>query len=641
MSEFKRLPASDVGLRAPRGCTNLCGVVFFAAFWALMIFIGITSYRLGDLDRLIYGVDYLGNVCGKGSPGDLMNLDGVPWSSRTSLWYPVTFDPATQSFQIIEARKMGVCVAQCPTTLEAVNVYYPSGSSPPTPYGFYVSLFDSDSKFNRCVPDLKSFFCQDVTNCKNQSNFVTANIGELYDGLTEGFNGLAKGWWILLVCAIIAIVVCFVWMFVLRRLVKPMVVLTMTILVVVLGAGGYVLYHMHTEGGSSSNYYLGGAIAAWVVDFLLLCVILFVRKDVMIACDIIEEAAKIPTSLPTMMLVPPVASVLMLPFAFFFLFTSATIYTAANTINVTASVPIFNDPNSTSPNGYAGFESKEYAVENWRIYAEIYNLLMFLWSVGFVNAIAYMIVAFCAVFWYWSNPGDDKKPEAGTCTAAGLTIKNHLGTLAIGSFIVAVLQVLRILLSLLEKRLQAYAGKSDAVKCCLYCAECLLACFHRVVKFINKNAYIMTAMTGEPFLDAARHALHLLLGNALSVAAISVIGEWICLFGKVLITAITLVICYFMAGGTDSDHNVVLLMVVVGLSTYFITCVFINVFHVCIDTVLLSYCYDLSEHDGGSKPYYFPSDLAKHVERARERMKTTEGERALVSQNEQPLNKQV
>jgi hypothetical protein len=415
--------------------------------------------------------------------------------------------------------------------------------------------------------------------------------------------------------------------------VKPMVVITMATLVVLLAVGGYILFRMHSDGGSSADYYLGGAIAAWVVDFLLLCVILFVRKDVMIACDIIEEAAKIPISLPTMMLVPPVAAVLLLPFAFFFLFTSATIYTAASTINVTAQVPRF-DNNSSSLAGYSGFESKEYAVENWRIYAEIYNLLMFLWSVGFVNAIAYMIVSFCAIFWYWSNPGDDKKPEAGTCAALGLTMKNHLGTLAIGSFIVAVLQVLRILLSLLEKRLQTYAGKSDAVKCCLYCAECLLACFHRVVKFINKNAYIMTAMTGEPFLDAARHALSLLLGNAISVAAISVIGEWVCLFGKILITSIALVICYFMAGGTDSDNNVVLLMVVVGLSAYFITCVFINVFHVCIDTVLLSYCYDLREHDGASKPYYFPSDLAKHVERARERSKG-------VDNIEQPLTKQV
>lgn len=641
MGDFKRLAASDVGLRAPRGCTNVCGLILFVLMWGLMGYVAFVGYHMGDIRRLIYGTDYLGNICGKGDADVYINGAKVTdWSSRSQLWYPVTFDFATNQFQLTEARKLGVCVAQCPGQGALVERYLPPNTTV-TLSDFYYSLFQSTAKFNRCVPDLSTFLCGGNNTCNSLKDTVTATIGDVYDGLAQGFNSLQAGWWILLVCSVIAIVVCFAWMFILRRLVKPMVVVTMIILVVVLAVGGYLLYYISGKSSTdeaNKRYYLGGAIAMWIVDFILICIMLFVRKDVMIACDIIEEASKIPTSMPTMMLVPLVSTLMLLPFAFFFLFTSASIYTAASTLNVTAVAPQFNGGGNNTVAGYVSLDTKEYKVENWRVYAEVYNLLIFLWSVGFVNAIGYMTLAFCAVFWYWSNPGDDKKPEAGACTGFGLTVKNHLGNLAIGSLIVAIIQVLRVMLTLMEKKLEAYAGKSDAVKCCLYCAECLLACFNRIVKFINKNSYIMTAMTGEGFLDAAKHALDLLMANVLSVAAISIIGEWVCMFGKVLITSVVLVICYFMAGGSTGDKNVILLMVVVGLTTYFITCVFINVFHVCIDTVLLCYCYDLREHDGQSKPYYFPSDLAKHVDRARERMAAKQKSEA-VNQMDAPLKK--
>jgi hypothetical protein len=350
----------------------------------------------------------------------------------------------------------------------------------------------------------------------------------------------------------------------------------------------------------------------------------------MVACDIIEEATKIPLAIPTTLFVPLVTSLVILPFGIFYLFTSATIYTCQDTLTINTTLV----QNMSQKLSFVPVNGTQIELPNWRIGAQVFNIFMFLWTVGFIHAVCFMTIAFCAVFWYWSKPGDDKCPEAGVCAAAGLTIKNHLGSIAIGSLIIAIVMMFRILLSALEKRLEAYAQKSSTVKCLLYCAECMLACFHRVVKFINKNAYIVQAMTGEGFLDAAKHALSLLLHNAIAVGAVSVIGEWVCMFGKIFITALVGFIGYFML--KSSQNNFVLTLIIIIVVTYFITCVFINVFHVCIDTVLLSYCYDLMEHDGQIKPYFFPSDLAKHVNKARERMKQAQESSTTV-----PLKEQV
>ena len=633
---YRKLQASDVGLHAPRGCTNVCCLVFFIIMWIGIIVVSVISFRKGDINELIYGVDYMGNICSRPNPkyksynfstSGIQNSLATSWESRKYLWYPVAFDGT--GFSLQKSKDNGVCVESCPVAGNSLGVYY-DASNPQFASPYYV-LFNSSVLFNRCVPKISSFLCASNQACQTLKNSTLTDISMFYSGLENAVGDITRHWWVLLVCTVIAIVLSFIWMFIMRRLVKPLVVATGILLLVAIAVGGIVLYVQSKRVAADvSKYFLGGAIGLWVVDFLILCVILFLIRDIMVACDIIEEASKIPLSLPTTLLVPPVASIAMIPFAIFFLFTTASIYTASTpiTFNSTLALP------SQSASTYISVKTTQLQFENWRIPAFIFNLFMFLWTVGFINAIYFLIVAFCALFWYWSRPGDNKEPEAGVCVAAKLTFRNHLGTLALGSFIIAVIQVLSIVLRVFEKQMTKYSLKSDAVKCCLSCVQCCLACFHRVVKFINKNAYIVTAMTGEDFMDAARHALSLLVRNALSVAAVSIVGEMVCILGKVLITALVGLICYGIVKSTDG--NFVLTLVLVVLVTYFITSVFINIFSICIDTVLLSYCYDLNEHDGQSKPYYFTNDLAKHVNRARERMAAHEKSEA---EAEKPLSK--
>lgn len=632
--DHRKLPASDLGLKAPRTCTNPCGLFLLLIFWVGMGAVAVVSYKNGNLMRLYRGVDYLGNICGASNSqygnytfsnsfgqNVLENSIATPWGQRTFLWYPVTF--SNGKFTLTEARTQGICLTKCPAANTLVGLYKEStDSSMNLPY--YV-LFDSTPQFGRCIPDMSSFLCDTNSVCNKLKTSTNATLDQVYDSLENGFNDVRQHWWVILLSVFIAIVISFFWMFVMRRVVKPMVVVTMVIVVVGLGVGGYLLFKEHQNLSdsqpSSAKYFLYGAIAMWIVDFLLICVILYSGSNIMVACDIIEEATKIPITIPTTMFAPIAASVALIPFAVFFLFTSATIYTCSDTLHLNVTLPQYNSSNPLSVN-FTSLAAKQIELPNWRIGAELFNLFMFLWTAGFIHAILFQTIAFCAVFWYWSVPGDDKKPEAGVSAAFGLVMKNHLGSLAIGSLIIAIISMARILLCFLEKHLDKYKDKSDALKCCLYCAECLLACFHRVVKFVNKNAYIVQAMTGEGFLDSAKHALSLLLNNAVSVAAVSVIGEWVCMFGKIFITSIVTIIAYYILKGEQNNFMVTLIIVVI--VTYFITCVFINVFHVCIDTVLLSYCYDLGEHDGQGKPYFFPSDLAKHVNKAKERMKAVE-----------------
>jgi len=220
------------------------------------------------------------------------------------------------------------------------------------------------------------------------------------------------------------------------------------------------------------------------------------------------------------------------------------------------------------------------------------------------------------------NPGSPKNPQFGVGKAVYITLRYHLGTLALGSLIVAIIQAIRIAMAWMENRLRAAGQNSQGVRCVIACAQCCLACFESIIKFINRNAYIVQAMTGEPFLTAARHALSLLTSNVLAVMGVTIISEYVILFSKIILTGISLAIGYGILSAMDSfsSAGVIFMLVFIGVVCYFVASVFLGVFSVCIDAVMISYCYDLEQNNGQGRPYFFPEDLAKHLDTAKARI---------------------
>jgi choline transporter-like protein 2/4/5 len=65
---------------------------------------------------------------------------------------------------------------------------------------------------------------------------------------------------------------------------------------------------------------------------------------------------------------------------------------------------------------------------------------------------------------------------------------------------------------------------SRIVKALTCIGECCLSCLERFLNFINKNAYIQTALEGTSFCRAAMNAFSLLLRNCLRVGALAIVS---------------------------------------------------------------------------------------------------------------------
>ena len=81
--------------------------------------------------------------------------------------------------------------------------------------------------------------------------------------------------------------------------------------------------------------------------------------------------------------------------------------------------------------------------------------------------------------------------------AAYRVFRYHLGSVAFGSFIIATVQLFRIMLMALDKHTKQLQEKNKMVKYAMKCMQCCLFCLEKILKFITDYCYIYVAVQVE------------------------------------------------------------------------------------------------------------------------------------------------
>ena len=70
----------------------------------------------------------------------------------------------------------------------------------------------------------------------------------------------------------------------------------------------------------------------------------------------------------------------------------------------------------------------------------------------------------------------------------------HSGSLAFGALIIAIIQLIRIILAYIQKKLKK--SESKIVKGILVCMQCCFYLLEKVFRYINRQAYIEVSVAG-------------------------------------------------------------------------------------------------------------------------------------------------
>ncbi|CAH1786106.1 unnamed protein product [Owenia fusiformis] len=462
------------------------------------------------------------------------------------------------------------------------------------------------------------------------------------------YQDVVGSWWLILVGLGIAMILAFIWIILMRWIAGPIVWITIILFIGLFGFGTYYAFSkyvsMKDDPAAQGNYifttnldyYLNmantwlafGIIAASLLGIILLLLI-FLRTRILIAISLIKESSRAIGNMVFALFWP------ILPFIFqvvlfgywgataLFLASSGTPeYKSNATVDNSTGEEIWSrvpcEPTNDTLGSICSFV--KYGGDEYTIYLQIFMLFMLFWCMNFIVALGQMTLAgsFASYYWAFTKPQDI--PAFPVTGGLWRSIRYHLGSLAFGSLLIAIIQMIRVALEYLDAKLKG--SENRIAKFFMKCLKCFFWCLEKFMRFLNKNAYILIAVYGENFCTSAKNAFFLIMRNILRVAVVDKVTDFLLFISKLVVVAATGVLGFFFFSGqipiealnsyVPTLNFYLVPVIIITIGSYVIASCFFSVYSMGVDTLFMCFLEDIERHDGSpEKPYYMSKELMK------------------------------
>ncbi|XP_068607309.1 choline transporter-like protein 2 [Brachionichthys hirsutus] len=465
------------------------------------------------------------------------------------------------------------------------------------------------------------------------------------------FEDYTQSWHWILLGLVIAMAVSLLFIVLLRFLAGVMV---WVMIVLVIAVIGYGIFHCYMEFASLKGEpgadvtiqdlglqtdfsvylqirqtWLAFMIILIIVELVIILLLIFLRKRLLIAIALIKEASRAIGHVMSSLFYPLLTFALLAVVIAYWAITAVFLSTSNEQVfkvfnnseceyaRETCDPKTFNTSNISAqcPDAECLFASYggETIYHKYLILFQFYNLFLFFWCANFVTALGQVTLSGAFASYYWAFKKPEDIPAYPIFASLGRALRYHTGSLAFGSLILSLVQVIRVVLEYLDHKLKGAQNK--CAKFLLSCMKCCFWCLEKCIKFLNRNAYIMIAIYGKSFCPSARDAFFLLMRNIVRVAVLDKVTDFLLFLGKLLVVGIVGIFSFFFFSGrikavedaapSLNYYWVPILTVVVG--SYLIAHGFFSVYAMCVDTLFLCFCEDLERNDGSSDRPYFMS----------------------------------
>lgn len=116
---------------------------------------------------------------------------------------------------------------------------------------------------------------------------------------------------------------------------------------------------------------------------------------------------------------------------------------------------------------------------------------MFFWLINFVKSLTQMTLAGTFAEYYFSSHNQKSSSKCPLITSLFRSTFYHTGSLAFGSFLIALLQWLRVTLEYINAKLKK--ANNPVTNFLLKCLSCCFWLLEKFLRFLNRNAFIMVS----------------------------------------------------------------------------------------------------------------------------------------------------
>jgi hypothetical protein len=158
-----------------------------------------------------------------------------------------------------------------------------------------------------------------------------------------------------------------------------------------------------------------------------------------------------------------------------------------------------------------------------------------LWICAWLKYTNQFIVIMSACTYYFnSTPQHEGEAEVGI--GFKYAYKYHLGSIAMGAFILALVQLIRIIFLYIAKQAEKASGDNKAVKLIVACGACVLKCIEKICDYINVAGYCYMAVSGDAFCSSAWSAFLLNVKHMAKFGFANMIAKVFIFLGKAALT---------------------------------------------------------------------------------------------------------
>ncbi|GLU23374.1 hypothetical protein SLE2022_393900 [Rubroshorea leprosula] len=663
-----RYPSSDgttqLGgiIRHNRKCRDIAFLVIFIAFWVAMIVNSSFGFNQGNPLRLTYGLDYKGNVCGDkhANPG-LRQLELRYWLNPNQV-----YQSGLKNSQFKLANARSICLFDCPIPSEdSLNWVcdYPEGDIHLSMVDWIDRNYDY---FEFLTPEMRNtslqlqgpcypvifpsvnvyWSCQYIVRASNMSlrhwqqmggvninedividKSIHRSINSRSSVLKRYMADIGKSWPVLIVCGgLLPLFLSVLWLLMIRHFVAAMPWITVALFNILIISVTMFYYlkagwigndavspiigehdpYTRVSGRELNHLRVAAIFMSFVMVVSILTSIAIVRR-ILMATSVLKVAAKVIREVQALIIFPIIPYAILSIFYMFWISAALHLFSSGQVIqnncnaNCCAYDLVSKRVNCDRCCGYGIRYTPHIAV------AIFFHLFGCYWATQFFIACSSTVIAGSVASYYWARGEISPEiPFLSVFSSMKRLIRYSLGSVALGSLIVSFVESIRFILESIRRKLKVAdtTARRGFRKMAFHTSQGCLRCVEWTIKSVNRNAYIMIAITGKSFCKASAIATELIMNNILRIGRVNVIGDVILSLGKLCVSLSSAVFAFLMLDTHKyrSSHSRISsplfpVLVCWGLG-YVVATLFFAVVEMSIDTIILSFCQDSEEHQG-------------------------------------------
>lgn len=351
---------------------------------------------------------------------------------------------------------------------------------------------------------------------------------------------------------------------------------------------------VYAERIGSSDKWLVGSIFLTFVAFAIIGTVVFMRKRILLVTMLFRESGKAIADMPLLLLQP------LLTFAALLVIT--IVWSLGLICLQSMKIPIID-----MSTGFVVFKAEAlYKIMKW------YHVFAFLWVSHFAIACQHYVIGAAVSKWYFSTNRYNLHSPIGSSIAE--LVLYYLGSVALGSFLVAIFKVIRIIVRQIQFLVQRNcmnannpssavttsnsgpAGSQLQTSFCgsfFYVWRLFIWFFDNIVMVINRDAYVEIAIHGHSFLAGAKQAFNVLASNPLRLLAIKSVSNVLLMVAKICVVFGTVSMAMILLEEKSNELNYSWSPVVISaIYAYIVAHWFLSVYEMVIDALFICYCED-------------------------------------------------